>query len=341
MQVNRRQGFGYFIRFLVGAVFVIVGFNFSNTTFFNEYPLFGVKFLAEVLISIVAALIGFFLVPKYFLIVQGWLEGVVSRAVFSIASDFFNQYISRIEESRKKRQKEQEKKKKENKKKEEARDKMLKRVKNGLLLDTSVLVDGRVLSVAKSGFLLVPLVIPKFVIDELHRLSDSKDNLKRKKGRRGLDMINKLKKASKVVVIGEKDIASMLGVSKKVKKKKGKKSKRALKVDQNLVELAKVCQLKVMTLDFNLNKVAKTVNVKVLNLNDLIEAVKPEFIPGEKLKIKITQRGKEKGQGIGYLKDGTMIVVKDGNELIGKKVEVVVSKLIQSSAGKIVFCEIV
>lgn len=300
------------VRIVLGALFFIGGFTYSNTAYFQEYPLFGVVFLAEFLLALMAGLFGFYLLPRYFLRAKAWIENLIVTTIYNLVSDFWNQYSSRMERSRKERAREKQKKQ---------RKSLKERLEGGVLIDTSILIDGRILEIAKTGFITSKLIIPKFVINELHLLSDSDDVVKRKKGRRGLDMINDLKEHTKVTVFG------------------GKVSND--EVDKELVKVAKDCKLSIMTLDFNLNKVASVSNIKVLNINELVEALKPAFVPGDELKIKIAQKGKEKGQGVGYLEDGTMIIVSDAAKLIGEVVEARVSKLIQSPAGKLVFCELV
>lgn len=311
MKENKKKGLRYFLRAVVTVAFFLIGLNFTHKYLFEAEPLFGIPYLGEVAIALLFAMFGYFIVPTYFIIIKDWIAEVVSRTYDKLVGDFWAQYMHRMEESREARKKEQNKKKKA---------KMGEKVKGGILLDTSILIDGRILEVAKTGFLLAPIVIPKFVVDELHLLSDNKNDLKRRKGRRGLDMVNSLKKVCNVVVPNSN--AGSNGV------------------DEGLVKLAKDYQLKIMTLDFNLNKVAKVSNIKVLNLNDLVEALKPNYIPGEQLKIEIVQRGKEPGQGVGYLPDGTMIVVDGGANRVGKVVDVTVAKLIQTSAGKMIFSEL-
>lgn len=307
----RREEVSLIVKIVLGALFFILGFTYSNTSYFQEFPLFGVPFLAEFLLATMTGLFGFYLLPRYFLKVKYWAEELIVNTTYNMASDFWNQYTAKMEASRKIREKERKKRDKKD---------IKDRVKNGILLDTSMLIDGRVLEVAKTGFLLNNLIIPKFVINELHLLADNKDDIKRKKGRRGLDMINELKKHAKVIVVGE-------GTH--------------VEVDKALVTLAKENKLRLMTLDFNLNKVAKVSGVEVLNINDLGEALKPAYVPGDTLNIKIVQKGKEKGQGLGYLPDGTMIVVSEGEDLVEETVDVVVAKLIQTTAGKMVFTELI
>lgn len=302
-------------RIVLGSGFFIAGLNFSNSLFFSEHPLFGVPFLAEGIISLIAGLFGFYLVPTYFLSIKDWAEELIVNTTYSLVSDFWTQYLTRLELARSNRKKEQ-------KKKEVL--KAREQLAGGVLLDTSVLIDGRLIDVAKCGFLPQPLILPKFVISELQLLADNQDETKRKKGRRGLDMINELKKHTKIIVYAQKTVSGD-----------------QLKVDDLLLQLAKAAKLKLMTLDYNLNKVAQVSNIKVLNLNDLISALRPAFVPGEQFLVKISQIGKEKKQGLGYLDDGTMLVVGNAADKVGQEVLVQVTKLLQSPAGKMVFCELV
>lgn len=287
----------------------IAGFNFSNTLFFNANPLFKVPFLAETLISSAAALFGFSILPKWAMQVKRWIEWVVEGAVAKVVSDFWSQQARRMEQSRRERQKRQ-KKEKEAKTKET--------LQNKILLDTSVLIDGRVLEIAKTGFIDTALVITQPVLNELHAISDGGEVLKRQRGRRGLDVANELKKYSKIIVF-----------------KNGADVK---EVDRYLIEMAKRFKMKLMTIDFNLAKLAKVEGVATLNVNALVEAVKTPFLPGELLKVKVAHEGRERKQGVGYLEDGTMVVVEGAKEMIGETVDAKVSKLIQSPAGKMVFC---
>ncbi|MFC1722042.1 PIN/TRAM domain-containing protein [Patescibacteria group bacterium] len=188
-------------------------------------------------------------------------------------------------------------------------------------MDTSVLIDGRILDVVKTGFLDRTLVIPSAVMNELHLISDSENKLKRERGRRGLDIVKKLKGPAKVVIPSIKS------------KETG--------VDNKLLEFCKNHKLKMMTQDFNLNKLAQASGVKVLNINELVEAVKVSVIPGEKMKTQISHEGKEKKQGVGYMPDGTMIIVQEAKDKVGQELEVKVTRLIQSPAGKIIFSELI
>lgn len=194
-----------------------------------------------------------------------------------------------------------------------------KEFKNPILVDTSILVDGRVVDVAKTGFLSGELLIMPSVIKELHTLADSADALKRARGRRGLDGLADLKKVRGI------DIALLefdpVGDG----------------VDEKLLVLARKLHARIMTTDFNLNKVAKVKGVRVMNLNELTNAVKSKVMPGEDLEIDIKAVGKSKDQGVGYLEDGTMVVVEGGAKLRGKSLTVRVMKVLQTTAGRMVF----
>lgn len=301
----------FIVKFILGALFFLFGFNFSNTAFFRENPLFGVSYLAEVLLSFAFGAFGFYTVPNFAKTVTSWVEDLLQRTVSQIVSDFWEQQSTRMQTARRSRQR---------KTKNEKKKKMKEIYDGGLFIDTSMLIDGRIIDIAKTGFLPESVILPQSVIEELHLISDSDDDLKRQKGRRGLDMVEALKK---VIKIHNYNTKGMHGG-----------------VDKHLIVLAKRHKGSIMTLDFNLNKVAKIENIKVLNINDLANAVKSAVLPGELLTIKIVQKGKEKEQGVGYLDDGTMIVVEDAKDKVGEKLDVIVTRLIQSPAGKMIFCKL-
>lgn len=191
------------------------------------------------------------------------------------------------------------------------------------ILDTSVIIDGRILSVAKAGFLEGRLVVPGFVLRELQHIADSSDDIKRNRGRRGLDVLKEMQRQlGSPVEIWDQDFSEIL------------------EVDDKVVRLAKVLGGKVLTNDFNLNKVCELHGVNVLNLNDLANAVKPVALPGEGLSLKIVKDGKEAGQGVGYLEDGTMVVVEGGRRHIGETIAVWVTSVLQTSAGQLVFAKV-
>ncbi|MFZ0369411.1 MAG: PIN/TRAM domain-containing protein [Halobacillus sp.] len=190
------------------------------------------------------------------------------------------------------------------------------------ILDTSVIIDGRIADICETHFLEGTIVIPQFVLEELQHIADSSDGLKRNRGRRGLDILNRLQKDLPVnVEIYEGDFEDIQ------------------EVDSKLVKLAKVMNGIVVTNDFNLNKVCEFQNVQVLNINDLANAVKPVVLPGEEMSIQVIKDGKEQNQGVAYLDDGTMIVVEEGKSYIGKTIEVVVTSVLQTSAGRMIFAK--
>ncbi len=195
-------------------------------------------------------------------------------------------------------------------------------VENYKILDTSVIIDGRIADISETGFLEGILIIPRFVLNELQQIADSADSLKRQRGRRGLDILNKMKKGIKSVVqIVDDDFSEIK------------------EVDEKLIFLGKKLNGIVVTNDFNLNKVAQIQGVQVLNINELANAVKPIVLPGEEMSILISKEGKDSDQGVGYLEDGTMIVVEKGHQFIGKKVDVVVTSVLQTTAGRMIFAK--
>ncbi|MGM9972633.1 MAG: PIN/TRAM domain-containing protein [Clostridiaceae bacterium] len=190
------------------------------------------------------------------------------------------------------------------------------------VLDTSVIIDGRIFDLCQTGFIEGTLVIPNFVLDELRHISDSSDSLKRNRGRRGLDILNKIQKELSIEVqIWEGDFPEIA------------------EVDSKLLKLAQLLGGKVITNDYNLNKVAEFQGVAVLNINELANAIKPVVLPGEEMTIQIIKDGKESNQGIAYLDDGTMIVVEGGKKFIGEVIEVVVTSVLQTAAGRMIFAK--
>ena len=190
------------------------------------------------------------------------------------------------------------------------------------LLDTSALIDARILDIAKVGFIEGIVCIPGFVLLELQAIADSTDPLRRAKGRRGMEVVEELQKLPDVKVeILEHSLKEL----------------KADTVDEGLIELAKKLKAKIITTDYNLNKIATIQGLHVLNVNDLANALKPVLIPGETLEVDVIKEGKEPNQGVAYLTDGTMLVVEDGEKYIGKRVEVVITSLLQTSAGRLIF----
>lgn len=192
------------------------------------------------------------------------------------------------------------------------------------VIDTSVIIDGRIADLCASGFLEGTLIVPAFVLEELRHIADSPDLLKRNRGRRGLDILNKMRKELDINVQIYENVRGLEDIA---------------EVDTKLVKLAQRLGAKIVTNDFNLNKVAELHGVKVLNINELANALKPVVLPGEEMTVQIVKDGKEAGQGIAYLDDGTMIVVDGGKKYIGQTVTVLVTSVLQTSAGRMIFAK--
>jgi uncharacterized protein YacL len=192
------------------------------------------------------------------------------------------------------------------------------------ILDTSVIIDGRIIDLCETKFIGGRFIVPRFILRELQQIADSSDSLKRNRGRRGLDILNKMQKNHNMdVKIHEEDFPE------------------THEADAKLVKLAKLLNARVFTNDYNLNKVAELQNVQVLNINELSNALKPVMLPGEEVDVKVVKEGKEHNQGIGYLDDGTMIVVEGGRSLIGQRKKVAVTSVLQTSAGRMIFAKAV
>ena len=188
------------------------------------------------------------------------------------------------------------------------------------IVDTSVIIDGRIADIRKTGFLDTKLILPRFVLKELQGIADSTDPIKRQRGRRGLEILNNLQKSSGLnIIINDEDFSDIKDV------------------DGKVVRLAKILEAKILTVDFNLNRVASIQGVHVLNINELANAIKPVVFPGETMQIKLIREGKEHNQAVGYLDDGTMVVVEDARRLIGQGVKVVVTSVLQTQAGRMIF----
>ncbi len=190
------------------------------------------------------------------------------------------------------------------------------------LLDTSVIIDGRIADLVETGALDNQLIMPRFILNELQGIADSSDKLRRSRGRRGLDIVNRLRTQKGVELrIYEREVKEMAGQP----------------VDMKLILLAKFLEGKVVTGDYNLNKVAKIHNVPVINLNDIANSLKPVFLPGEHVDVSVVKPGEEANQGVGYLDDGTMIVIEDGRAHVGQTIQIVVTSVLQTSAGRMIF----
>ncbi len=189
-----------------------------------------------------------------------------------------------------------------------------------VLLDTSIIIDGRIADISATGFISGEMIVPRFILDELQHIADSPDPLRRMRGRRGLDMLNRMSKETDAPItimdIDASDVAE---------------------VDGKLVQVARKLNAPIITNDFNLNKIAQLQGVRVLNVNELANAVKPVVLPGEEMTVRVIQAGREHGQGVGYLDDGTMIVVEDGARHIDEDVSIVVTRGLQTAAGRMIF----
>lgn len=191
------------------------------------------------------------------------------------------------------------------------------------ILDTSVIIDGRIQDIFKTKFLEGKVIIPRFVLKELQQVADSTDPVKRQRGRRGLEVLHTIQKeAGQNLTINEEDFPE------------------TYEVDAKLVKLAKLIEAKIMTVDFNLNRVASFQGIKVLNINELANALKPVVFPGEQMQIKLLKEGKEHNQAVGYLEDGTMVVVEDARRLLGQEVKVTVTSVLQTQAGRMIFTKL-
>lgn len=202
----------------------------------------------------------------------------------------------------------------------ESRDSGAAAVERNILLDTSVIIDGRIADISQTGFISDTILVPRFVLNELQHIADSSDVLRRNRGRRGLDILNKLQKDSRAPIrITDMDVEDVR------------------EVDNKLVILAKRLKCPILTNDFNLNRVAELQGVRVLNINELANAVKTVFLPGETLQVHVIQEGKEIGQGVAYLDDGTMVVIEEGRRHINNRILVTVTKVLQTAAGRMIF----
>ncbi len=191
-----------------------------------------------------------------------------------------------------------------------------------ILLDTSVIIDGRIADIGQTGFVMGEMLVPRFVLNELQHVADSADRLRRNRGRRGLEILNDMLQDSNALVrVTDMDVED------------------AYQVDDKLVLLAKQLHCPIMTTDYNLNRVAALQGVPVMNINELANAVKAVFLPGETMSIHVIQEGKEYNQGVGYLEDGTMVVVEDGRPRIGQTIDVYVTKVLQTAAGRMIFAK--
>lgn len=274
-----------------GALGLIVGLIIANLV---ARPLLNVPVFGTVLVLVVNVLSGYWGV-----IVALKKKDEIYRVILAIAGGTDNKSLKKADKSN------------------EAR--FIRGV--GKILDTSVIIDGRILDISRSGFIDGPLIVPCFVLDELQHIADSSDQLKRNRGRRGLDILNLIRQDSSInVKIDENDFDDV-------------------EVDAKLLKLAQKTGCSIVTNDLNLNKVAALREVMVLNINDLANALRPVVLPGEDMVVQIIKDGKESGQGVAYLDDGTMVVIEGGRRKIGETLSVEVTSVLQTSAGKMIFAK--
>lgn len=288
------------IKTLLGAVFAGLGYYLSER--FLHFNLFNIPHLLPTLIGFVLGAFSVLILPILGANISSWARNFVTAAFKETLAEFLETQMGRVRERASRLRS-----------KEEVDE------SGGVILDTSVVIDGRILDVIKAGFLLGKILVPQFVLDELQRIADSKEDLRRKKGRRGLEILKNLKELKK------KDFGILdeeLGED---------------EVDKKLIELAREREAALLTVDFNLNRAAQVSGVRVLNINELANALKTLLVPGESVGVEIISEGKEEAQGVGYLEDGTMVVVEDGKDRLGEKVEVEVTRVLQTEAGRMVF----
>ena len=283
------------IRAILGIIFAIAGF-FLAKNFIPADFLKPANFI-ESLVAVVSASFGYFTVP----FITVWLRKVSTDFTKKIASEVISQLrLPRVRAPKLTRKQ--------------------KEFSNPMLLDTSAIIDGRIVDVVKLGFLYGTLIVPRFILAELQRIADSSEDLKRAKGRRGFEILEDLKKVKLIkteIIEGSFDKT----------------------IDDSLLKLAKNLKAKIITTDFNLNKVATLAGIGVLNINELVNAIKTTVLPGELLDVQIIHEGKENNQGVGYLSDGTMIVVENGNKMVGKKAQTEVTRVLQTAAGRMIFAQ--
>ena len=295
-------------RVVLAVVFAAIGYFASDR--FIKVDESQTQMGVTVIIMIASGAFGVFLVPMLSRWIRDWSSVFAQRVASEVISQLRLPNLSRVRDlsTRIGRQN--------NKKKKEAP------YVNPILVDTSSLIDGRVADVVESGFLYGTLVVPRFILSELQHIADASNALRRGKGRRGLDILEKMKKSKQVkttIYSGDDP--------------QGKN------IDEKLLNLAKTLKGKVLTTDFNLNKVATVSGIKILNINELVNQLKTTLLPGEQLQVKVIQEGKEKTQGVGYLNDGTMIVVEGGAGKIGKIINTTVLRVLQTAAGRMIFVQ--
>ena len=297
------------LHWVITAIVVLLGFYLSDQWYFKFNPLFGIIFLAEILISLSVGLIYYFwflpainAIGKFF---NEWIVKTIRSAVSGVVEEIVGRYERRNQQV-------------------EIKDNDLQTVAKPVILDTSAIIDGRVIELILTGIFDNVVVVPSIVIEELKHISDSPDKLRKARGRRGLDYLSLLENDSGV------DYRMIENGS------DGHND-----VDQDIVRFAKTNNARLATSDVNLAKSAKARKIQVININELSDLLKPPMLPGDKMTITLIQKGNSKDQAVGYLEDGTMIVVESARQYITEEKEVAISRFIQTKAGKMYFAEIV
>ena len=295
------------IRFALGVVFGALGYYLS--TIFLNPPEEGVRLGTRIISTILAGGAGIFLVPLITKWVGYWSSVFAQRVAREVISQLRipqMPQIPRISNPVRRN-----------------RSNGSANWVNPMVVDTSALIDGRLLGVVESGFLYGTMIVPNFVLSELQHIADSSNDLKRGRGRRGFEILESIKKSKNV-----KTVIHETG------------SNNLKNIDDKILKLAKNWKAKIITTEFNLNKVASVSGVKILNVNELSNTVKTPLIPGEEIKVKVVQEGRERDQGVAYLPDGTMIVIEGGIDFVGKNVVATVSRALQTAAGRMLFAKI-
>lgn len=290
---------------LVSGIFRLVSEIFPNVRIWSIGDIFTVGF------TLLGFVVGVYGMPI--------ISSFVNKFLGEFTEHITKQVVNSVKAQMEKAAQDRRRKAKETLKKREAQ------LFNPVVVDTSALIDGRIKEIAQTGFFMATLLVPKFVLSELQHIADSPEALRRGKGRRGLDILNDLKKLKKK------------GVEVKIV---DDSAPNASDIDGKLIEIAKAHKGKVLTVDFNLNKVAAASNISVLNVNELSNAIKAVMVPGDKITLRVVSVGKEPTQGVGYLEDGTMIVVENGASYVGKTVSVEVSRFLQTVAGRMIFAQV-
>ena len=295
-------------RVVLAVIFAAIGYFASDR--FIKVDESQTQMGVTVIIMIASGAFGVFLVPMLSRWIRDWSSVFAQRVASEVISQLRLPNLSRVRDLPTRIRRQNNKKKKE-----------IPYV-NPILVDTSSLIDGRVADVVESGFLYGTLVVPRFILSELQHIADASNALRRGKGRRGLGILEKMKKSKQVkTIIYSGD------------------DPQGKNIDEKLLNLAKTLKGKILTTDFNLNKVATVSGIKILNINELVNQLKTTLLPGEQLQVKVIQEGKEKTQGVGYLNDGTMIVVEGGAGKIGKIISTTVLRVLQTAAGRMIFVQ--